>query len=739
MVTSLELVKAWKLDAESLEDYVVEQGGPYSALWHLPWQLPCKLPVHFHLSITEQLGPSVRRKIMFIKGLGLLTRIAPAALALSTIALSGFASSGDERILDEFHPANKPDAEGVRPEAPAPVYGGRVIVHLSSMPENINYAIENSAVTRRMLYEVHESLLLQDWETFEYIPKLVKDFDVEDMLVLQGTVSAAKYPTAVNMRVRDFAAQADDAQKDALILYGKVMDNGESYTVTPISEGAALTEPLTVPKSDVEAHEAGTVTTWYLRDDIQWHPYTSESGATVSDQELNADDVLFSWNIYFNPKVDCDEKRFQFEKITRGEKVNDQTVRFFFSSQYFQVLSTIGTDMTMLPSHVYNLSDPENPDFNPEASQDEQAVFFNEHPANRVFVGLGPYRVTEFTQQWIQAERFDGYFNRDDSGYFDTIRWRMIDNDNTSYNALVNGELDFFARVKSEDYFGEATAKDNFTDLFYKGYFYLGTYGYTGWNMYQPQLKEKVVRQAMAHAFNSEEYLATNYKGLARQITGPVIFDSPAYPHDLKPFSYDPDLAEEMLEDAGWYDRNGNDIIDKDGVELEIEFMMPSGNKASETLGQKMQESFAEIGIKLTITQYEWATFLERFKARDFYGANLAWVANLESDPEQLWHSKWGERDARGSNNSGVMEPELDKMIRAIQRETDFAKRQVIWRELHTFIYDLQPYLFGFNVPSKFAMSKRIRGFKTVALDPGYVLRDWYFTSLDEPGTRATR
>ncbi len=676
---------------------------------------------------------------MFFKGLGLLTRMAPAALAFTFVALPSFAQGTDPRIVDEFHPANQPDESGARPKAPAPVYGGRVIVHLSSMPENINYSIENSAVTRRMLYEVHESLLLQDWETFEYVPRLVEGFDTEDMLVLKGGVAADTYPAATSLRVRDFAAKADDAQKDALVLYGKVEDNGDTYTVTPIAKGAALKAAITVAKAEVEAHEEGTVTTWYLRKDVEWHPYTSESGKTIAGHMFNADDVLFSWDIYSNPKVDCDEKRFQFQKITRGERVGDHTVRFFFSSQYFQVLSTIGTDMTMLASHVYNQDDPDNPDHNPEATIDERAKFFNDHPANQQWVGLGAYRVKEFTQQWIQAERFDGYFDQENAGYLDTIRWRSIDNDDTSYTALVNGELDFFARVKSEDYFGEATAKKNFTNLFYKGYYYLGTYGYTGWNMFQPQLKEKVVRQALAHAFDFQEYLDTNYKGLARQITGPVIYDSPAYPHDLKPFTFDPDLAEEMLEDAGWYDRNGNDIIDKDGVELTLEFMMPSGNRASMNLGQKMQESFAQIGIKLSIVQYEWATFLERFKARDFDGANLAWVANLESDPEQLWHSKWGKRDARGSNNSGVMEPELDKMIRAIQRETDFAKRQVIWRKLHTFIYDLQPYLFGFNVPSKFAMSKRIRGFKTVALDPGYVIRDWHFTSLDEPGTRPTR
>ncbi len=666
----------------------------------------------------------------------LATFMCGPALAFAGVAGPGGPGSaaGDGIVVDSFHPGNQPDASGARPSAPEPVYSGRVTVHLSSMPENINYAIENSAVTRRLLYEVHESMLLQDWETFEYVPSLVKKYESEDMLVLKSGAEQKYGSAAVKVRVKDTQAEADDAQKDAFVLYGEVAEGAGGYHLAPLSRGSALKDALEVPAGDVESLHRGSVLTWYLRDDVVWHPTESVTG-----HKLDADDVLFSWRVYFNPKVDCDEKRFQYVKVTRGDKVDDLTVRFFFENQYFKAIPTLGTDMTILPSHVLNLLDPDNPDHDPEASLDRQAKYFNDHPNNRVFIGLGPYRVTEFTQQWIQAERFDEYFDQGNVGYFDTIRWRHIDNDNTSYTALLNGELDFFARVKSEDYFGEATQKPSFTGQFYKGYFYLGTYGYTGWNTLRPHLKEKVVRQALAHCFDFETYLATNYRGLARQITGPVVYDSPAYPHDLKPFSYDPELAEEMLEDAGWYDRNDNGVIDKDGVELVIEFMMPSGNKASENLGQKMQESFAEVGVKLNLVQYEWATFLERLKARDFDGCNLAWVAPLESDPEQLWHSKWGRPEARGSNNSGVMEPELDKLIRAIQKEIDVPTRMAIWDQLHRFVYDHQPYLFGFNVPSKFAMSKRIRGFKAVALDPGYVLRDWYYTSLDEPGTRLTR
>jgi ABC-type transport system substrate-binding protein len=482
--------------------------------------------------------------------------------------------------------------------------------------------------------------------------------------------------------------------------------------------------------------------TFTLREGVAWHPATGEADGepyAIDGQTLDARDVYFSWSIYSNPEVDCDEKRFQFEKMTDCEIVDDLTVRILFREQYFQSLESVGTSLTLLPSHLYDLSDPDNPWYDPEASSAEQAKHVNENPHNQLWVGIGPYRVTAWEQQYVEAQKFDDYFDPDNGGYFDTIRWRVISDDNTAFQALINGELDYFERVKSSYYFGAETESPEFTENFYKGYKYLGTYGYTGWNSHRPYLSDRRVRQALAHAFPADEYLRTNYKNLARRVTGPFPYESAGYDHSLEPYEYDLDRARELLEAAGFYDTDGNGIRDKDGRDLVLEFLMPSGNDASKNLGLVMQENFAQVGVKLEFAALEWATFLDRMRKRDFDGINLAWVPPLESDPEQVWHSKWGRPEVESSNNSGIMEPELDALIEAGQRELDFERRQEIWREIHRFLYDWQPYLFGYNVPQKFAMSKRIRGFETFAIDPGYSIRRWYFTSLDEPGTRTSR
>ncbi len=707
-----------------------------------------------------------------------------AALALGTSALLALPlalgaagnpsawSPQDEAIVpgprpvDAFHPATKAGEA-----APGAVYGGRAIVHLESMPEGINRAVENSAVTRAMHHLLHESLVRQDWEDWTYEPNLSNSWAIEDMLVLteEAADRFSAYPladgaidltTEVQVKIpskeldplRDAAIaagqEADDVptRRAARVLFGTVESVDGGFSITPTSKGNVLAEvgPLTVPAADVRQVERGSVFTFDLLDDAVWHPV-----AGFEDHGFDAQDAVFSWSIYSNPDVKCDDVRFQFVKVTRGDVVDEHTARFFYESQYFAALGSIGVDMMILPSHLYNLADPDNPkyvaatapggtNYDPELFLKRQAEWVNDNPHNRdQFVGLGPYRVTTYDQQYIEVSRFEDYFDPERAGYLDVVRYRNISSDDTAWQALINGELDFFYRVKSSYYFGPQTESEEFQEEFYKGYYYLGTYGFTAWNNLRAGLDDPSVRRALALAFDADTYLQTNYKGLARRVSGPFPFDSAAYDHSIAPAPYDPDLAIELLEDAGWYDRNGNGIADKGGVELELEFLMPSGNEASENLAQKMQEDFGGIGIGLSIKAMEWATFLEQMKNRDFDGGNLAWSPALESDPEQVWHSRWAKPGVPSSNMAAFQDAEVDALIEAGQIELDEEKRTAIWQQVHARINELTPYLFGYNVPRKFAMNKNLRGFKSYAIRPGYDVRDWYFAAGTE-GTRPT-
>jgi peptide/nickel transport system substrate-binding protein len=623
----------------------------------------------------------------------------------------------DGRVpADFFHPDNQPGKDGRRPPPPEPAYGGRVIVQLETMPGSLCAVIENLASARRVLYEVHETLLLRDWDTGELKPDLCRRFDVEDTLVLKG----GRGQDNANIRVGRFQETSDTFKFLRDVGYGT--DEVREY-----------------PKADVERLERSTVFTFHLRDDVRWH----------DGHPFDARDVVFSAELYKNKFVDCDEKRFQFDKIVKVEAPDPHTVRILYERQYYQALPTIG-DLCILPSHLYNLSDPEHERFDPDyyarkraehadwkPSDEEQGEYVNTNPHNRDWVGLGPYKVVKWDADSIETERFEGYFDRARAGYLDAIRWRHVPSDDLAFQALLNDELDVFTRMSAADYFGEATRKPLFTDHYYKGHVYANAYWYTAWNLDRAKFSDTRVREALAHAFDFDEFKRTMYMGLAEQVTGQPNSLPDGYDRNLKPFAYDLDKARELLTQAGWYDRDGDGIVDKDGSPLEIELLVQAGNKVSEQFALKLQESLAHLGIKLKCVALDIGTVSARSRKREFDALALGWVLPYEIDPEQMWHSKWAGSDARGSNNSGLRDARVDALIERGQRELDPVKRAATWRELQARVYSLQPYLFGFSPPRKFAVNKKIRGVQVVKADPNFVLRRWYYPA-GTPGTRAT-
>ena len=599
---------------------------------------------------------------------------------------------------DVFYPGFDPDTDAM----PAPRKGGRVIVHLSSLPKNVNYMLDNSAVTRRIGYEIHEYLVQRDWETWEHAPIAAESWVEEDTVILAGGRS----------------------EGNGNVVWGKVTEDGDTVRVEPL-DPANPNPAREIPRSEVESIQYGTVFTFRIRPGVKWQ----------DGHVLDARDVKFAFDTYMNPAVDCDQVRYKFEKFAACELVDAMTVRFFYTEQYYLALDSF-TDLVILPSHLYDLSDPDNPDHDASADgpvdQRTQGEYVNQHPNNTLWVGLGPYRVTTWSDEYIEAERADTYFDPENSGWVDRIRWRHVDSDNAAKQALINGELDYWDRMRPEDYYGEYTRQEEFTEHFYKGLSFFSYMGYTGWNSRKFLFSDPQVRRALNMCFDWDSYIKNVYKDLAVRITGTPFFPGPGYNRDVVPVPFDLDAAEELLLEAGWYDRDGDGIVDKDGVPFEFEFLSDTGNVSSAMFGQALKENLEKVGVRMSIVTREWAAFSELLHSKEFDVCSLAWVIPIESDPQQLWHSSQAPADKRTSNYVGFADDEADRLIGEIQRELDDDKRNALLRQLHARIYELQPYMFGVNLPKKLAISKRIRNYRAYAIDPHYRIRDWF---LVEPGT----
>ena len=596
------------------------------------------------------------------------------ALAQQQTVPAGVQTDPGPVAADVFHP-DREEQHDLRD-------GGEVSVHLASRPLGLNYMLESSAVSRQLLQELHASLIQRDWETWEYIPVLCEGWSVSDALVLP----------------------------DGTRHYGEIEDAGDAWLIL---SDAPTPEPLRVPKQADARIDREVLYTFKLREGVRWH----------DGLVLDTRDVLFSFECWKNPGVHCDKRRYMFDKLVAADSPAPGVVRFFLDQPYFLSESAFDESFTILPSHLYDLRDPDHEQYDPEASADDQARHINEHPANREWVGLGPYRLKSWTEDALVAERFEDYFDEQNAGHVQRIRWRILTNLASAPLALINGEVDFFDRLGSEDYFGPFTASEAFQAGFYKGHYFTPYTGYTAWNTQRSQLSDPRVRRALGMSFDWDAFIRGYYGGLAFRTRGDQWVSSPSCDLSTPLLPFDLNAAAELLAEAGWYDRDGDGLADKDGHSLDIELLMPAGNQTSAAFGQLFQESLARIGVRLTLAAREFATLRERVVNREFDALALGTTLAFESDPEQLWHSRWA--DSASSNRAGLADAETDRLIEAIQVEADDARRNAMFHRLQRRLEELQPYMFGVCAPRRFAMSKRVRNVQIFALEPGYSIRRW--------------
>jgi peptide/nickel transport system substrate-binding protein len=108
-------------------------------------------------------------------------------------------------------------------------------------------------------------------------------------------------------------------------------------------------------------------------------------------------------------------------------------------------------------------------------------------------------------------------------------------------------------------------------------------------------LQDPLVRQAIVHALDRPT--------MAEQLVAPGIrpmkswYPEILWPEDLPFLEYDPDLAVDLLAQAGWEDTNGDGTVDKDGVELANLRFGTTENELRNNYQLVMQEYLSAVGI----------------------------------------------------------------------------------------------------------------------------------------------
>jgi peptide/nickel transport system substrate-binding protein len=229
-----------------------------------------------------------------------------------------------------------------------------------------------------------------------------------------------------------------------------------------------------------------------------------------------------------------------------------------------------------------------------------------------------------------------------------------------------------------------------------------GAYQYICFNLKDPILAKKEVRQAIAHAIDRNRIVRDLLHGYG-QVTDTM------FPHghwaradNLPSFDYNPATAKQMLDAAG-YKQNGTaprfKLVFKTSTDAEIIQQ-----------AEMIQQMLKDVGIDMQIQSSEFSTFMDDIRNGRFQLFSLRRVGI--SDPDfyyTIFHSK--SLAPNGQNRGYYVNPRVDQLIEEGRATFDRAKRKAAYDEIQKILADDLPYISLYHRDNIAIMRKNVDGF----------------------------
>ncbi|KXH72894.1 MAG: hypothetical protein AM326_00785 [Candidatus Thorarchaeota archaeon SMTZ-45] len=298
-------------------------------------------------------------------------------------------------------------------------------------------------------------------------------------------------------------------------------------------------DPIPWLAEDWDISSDGKTLNFTIRSGVEWHDGTP----------LTAEDVAFSFNYYKTAPEDANEWSFM-QHMTSATAVGN-VVTIVMDDSYAFALHTLGGDVYILPKHIR-----EGIDADDDRWDDPDNV--------TAHTGSGPYKyASRVPDEFTELTLYGNWWGPDNPyvGQLPSITTCRIDvvrGQDARILAMRNGEADteryevFGAYVNTVLNAPELNLVTGVTAQWYYVW---------GFNLTIPGLDDIDVRRAMALAVDRDYCVSVGRLGFgtATNSTIPAEF-FPTYYHPDGAFEEDVDLANEILDNAGYLD------IDNDGI-----------------------------------------------------------------------------------------------------------------------------------------------------------------------------
>lgn len=517
-----------------------------------------------------------------------------------------------------------------------------------------------------------------------------------------GAVASAVVVAGVIPVAASGGAQAMEENGKNIFVVGEIQDVDnlnpfKGITVAAYETWALTYNTLTGYSADDFSSVPQLAKSWEPSDDNLTWTYHLVDNATFSDGvALTSKDVAYTFN-----RVIAGES---IEKTNYGSYVRNITS--VKATDPYTVVMTVkkptpvmnNLQVPILPEHIWS-----------KISSDDLPKYANEPDSDPPgMVGSGPFIMTDVNKgQYYRFETNPNYWDGEPN--IDGVEFKIYQNQNGLVTALQNGEIDFaddldanlFKTLEGNaDIQTESSVNPAFSYITFNGGAALtdGTPIGTG----HPSLKDPVVREAINYAIDKDALVDRTLDG--RGEPGDT-FIPPIYADQHltidNPITYDPDKANQLLDDAGY--KRGPDGIRTmpDGSDpLVYKLYDRTTSQTSQTTMELVKGWLKDIGIDST---------LETVSENRLYGIAgdgtydmYEWGWSDEPDPDYMTSVfTCGQRSYEtaagkvwaGLNDSFYCNKKYDQLYEQQATEMDQAKRYDIVKQAQQMVYDANAYI----------------------------------------------
>jgi peptide/nickel transport system substrate-binding protein len=447
--------------------------------------------------------------------------------------------------------------------------------------------------------------------------------------------------------------------------------------------------------------EPGLATKWTTSDDGLTWTFTVRSGVKFSDGvPLTASDVAYTFNRVLTGQVERSSWISYLKGVT-SITAPDATTLVMKLKKPSATLPLL--PIPIVPEHVWK-----------DVSEKEVKSYSAEPSGGEPVVGSGPFRLVSGQ---ADGSTFKFEANPDYWGgapHIDEVIFQFYKNDDSAVQALIAGEVDFAENitpleVKSLEGKPGITAHNGDSPSFDEIAFNTGSIDTkTGDPIGDPNpaVLDPKFRHALGYALDLPTLIKKPYQGAGQPgstIIPPAYKDYRWEPPADEAFTYDPDKAGQLLDEAGYkMGSDGYRTLPNGKPIGTLRLAARSDSPTSLHTMDYFKQWLADIGIKSSVATYSSSQLTDEILKGNFDAFQWGWY--VEPDPDSML-SYMTTSQLGGWSDSWYSNKEYDTLYAEQHVETDHAKRVEDVKKMQEILYRDSPYL----VTAYSAISEAVR------------------------------